>query len=340
MRHSFMSYLHRVIDFIKRNKRIIIFVLQVTVSIVLIIFLLRLINVTDMLFLLKNINIYFFIILLALNTFDRFFMAYKWHLLLKVKDNSISFFSVIKTYYIGTLIGFFLPTTVGGDLVRVVVLRSEKKSGSDVLSSVILERMLGFIAGAILASVTAFFLISFFELNVWRFLGIAGIILLLFVIIIVVSFNKKIIDRIDRNERLSGNFLLSKLKKLYLSYAEYKNHKGVLALFLGLSILEQFVPVIGNYLASLALNLEIPFIYFLLIIPIVQLISKVPVSFEGIGINEGLMVYFFGLLGLSKTGAFSIGMLGHFAVIVATLPGIYFYFRDFRPSLARLRSRD
>jgi len=337
MKRKFNIIVSNILELIKQRRRRFNLIIQIVISIVLIILLLRLINISDMFSLLKSANLYYFILLLALVTVDRIFMAYKWHLLLKVKDKSISLFSAIKTYYIGTLAGFFLPTTVGGDMVRVLKLRSEKKSGTDVLSSVIMERMLGFIASAILAPIAALFLISFLELDVWRFLWIAGAFLFFFIVLIVISFSGFIVRKIDRSNKLSGIFFFGKFKKLYLSYAEYKNHKGFLAVFLILSILEQIMPVIGNYLACRALNLSVPFVYFLLIIPLIQLISRIPISFEGIGVNEGLLVYFFTLLGLSTTGAFTIGLLGHIALIIAALPALYFYIRDIKDSYYRSR---
>ena len=157
MKRRFNIIIHSLLELIKRRKRRFNIIIQLVVSIVLIILLLRLINIPDMFSLLKNVNPYYFILLLALITFDRIFMAYKWHLLLRIKDMSISVFSVIKIYYVGTFIGFFLPTTVGGDMVRVLKLHSEKRRGTDVLSSVIMERILGFIASAILAPIAALF---------------------------------------------------------------------------------------------------------------------------------------------------------------------------------------
>ena len=340
MKHRLNIIASNLLEFIKQRRRRFNLIIQIVISVALIILLLRLINISDMFSLLKRANLYYFILLLALVTVDRIFMAYKWHLLLKVKDKSISLFSAIKTYYIGTLAGFFLPTTVGGDMVRVLKLRSEKKSGTDVLSSVIMERMLGFIASAILAPIAALFLISFLELDVWRFLWIAGAFLLFFIVLIVISFSGFIVRKIDRSKKLSGNIFFGKFKKLYLSYAEYKNHKGLLAVFLILSILEQIMPVIGNYLACRALNLSVPFVYFLLIIPLIQLVSRIPISFEGIGVNEGLLVYFFTLLGLSTTGAFTIGLLGHIALIIAALPALYFYIRDIKNSYYRSKHED
>lgn len=332
MKQKLNLAIHKLLELFNRRRRRFNLIIQLVVTIVLIILLLRLINIPDMLSLLKNVNPFYFTFLLALITCDRIFMAYKWYLLLRAKDMSISLFSTIRAYYTATLIGFFLPTTVGGDAVRVFQIYREKKRGADVLSSVVLERMLGLIASAILAPVTALFLISFFKLNVWSFLVIAGVSLFLLTTIILISFNNIIVQKIDKNERLSKNFIFNKLKKLYLSYAEYKNYKGLLCLFLVLSIVEQLAPVIGNYLASCALNLSVPFIYFLLITPLVQLISRIPITFEGLGITEGLLVYFFTLLGLSKTGAFTIGLIGHIAIILATLPALFFYIKDIRAS--------
>jgi uncharacterized protein (TIRG00374 family) len=340
MKHRFNFIFHRLLKFLKGRKRIFNFVIQLAVSIILIILLLRWISINDMLSLFRNINIYYFILLLALVTFDRIFMAYKWHLLLKIKDTNISLVSAIRTYYIGTFIGSFLPTTVGGDIVRVLKLHSEKRKGTDILSSVILERMLGFIASAILAPIAAIFLISLFNLKIWHFFVIAGALLFFFIILMLIPFSEAIFRKIDKNEKLSRNFLFNKLKNLYLSYTKYKNNKGTLILFLVLSILEQLVPVIGNYLACRALNLSIPFVYFLLIIPLVQLISRIPISFEGFGVNEGLLIYFFSLLGLSKTGAFTIGLLGHIAIIIATLPALFFYFKDIKTSFEHVRRED
>src|SRR4030043_1536911 len=340
MKRKFKIFVSNLLEFIKKRRRRFNLIIQIVISVALIILLLRLINISGMFSLLKRANLYYFILLLALVTVDRIFMAYKWHLLLKVKDKSISLFSAIKTYYIGTLAGFFLPTTVGGDMVRVLKLRSEKKSGTDVLSSVIMERILGFIASAILAPIAALFLISFLELDVWRFLWIAGAFLLFFIVLIVISFSGFIVRKIDRSKKLSKNILFGKFKKLYLSYVEYKNHKGLLAVFLILSILEQIIPVIGNYLACRALNLSVPFVYFLLIIPLIQLISRIPISFEGIGVNEGLLVYFFVLLGLSTTGAFTIGLLGHIAIIIASLSALFFYFIGIHNAFYRSKHED
>src|SRR4030042_1863384 len=89
MKRKFKIFVSNLIEFIKRRRRRFNLIIQIIISVALIILLLRLINISDMFLLLKRTNLYYFILLLALVTVDRIFMAYKWHLLLKGKDAGI-----------------------------------------------------------------------------------------------------------------------------------------------------------------------------------------------------------------------------------------------------------
>lgn len=50
-----------------------------------------------------------------------------------------------------------------------------------------------------------------------------------------------------------------------------------------------------------------------------------PVSVSGFGMVEGLYVAFFGLVGLSSTHSFLLVLVATLSVLVATLPGAWFY---------------
>ncbi len=62
---------------------------------------------------------------------------------------------------------------------------------------------------------------------------------------------------------------------------------------------------------------------------VVSLLSPVDVRWVGYLLAfEGLLMYFFSLLGLSTAGAFSIGLLGHVGMLLACVPGFIFYIWD------------
>lgn len=300
------------------------FFIQLIVSLGLIVALLKIVNPGKVVVLLGSINIWFFILLLLLITFDRIFMAYKWHLLMKAMNIKTSIYDAIRVYYIGTFASFFLPTTVGADLVRVYKLHSEKQEGTKVFSSVIIERLLGLIASALVAVLGILFLIYILKLDIWLFFWSAVLLLILFIIIFIFSFYTHFVFGRRVKQWMKEFPLFEKLKKVYKIYTEYKNKKPLLLFFIILSCLEQLVAVIGDWLASYALGLSIPFIYFLAVVPIVQLFNRIPVSFNGIGVNEALLVYFFALLGLQESAAFTIGLIGHVAILLSVLPVVFY----------------
>lgn len=294
------------------------FILQFLISICLIILLLRIVSPGQVIGLLKNIRPWHFLLLLLVITLDRIFMAYKWHLLLKARGVKVSINDTIRIYYVGTFASFFLPATVGADLVRIYKLHSEKKDGAKIFSSVVLERMLGFIASALVACIGILFLIYILKLDLWRFFWISAALFILFILFLFVSFNSHYIF-----VRRRKGVIYERLEGIYRAYLDYKGHKALLILFVVLSALEQLVPVIANHIAAHAIGLYVPVLYFLAIIPIVQLFTKIPVSFNGIGINEGLLVYFFGILGLQGSNAFTIGLVGHAAILISVLPVVF-----------------
>lgn len=306
-----------------KEKGITKFILQLLVSGGLVLLLLLIIDVKEMFSLIRNINFIFFVCIIGLFSVDRMLMAYKWNLLLKVKGMNIPLKEVVKVYYMGTFMGLFLPTTVGIDVIRGYKLFRDGYQGSDVVSSIIIERFLGFIASAILALISSTLLLFVLDFDIAHIFYLSFGLFVGLILIFILSMKIHIFAKLDRVKSV----FIQKLNKLYNSYRMYQSHKKILVIFLLLSLIEQLVPVFANYLASCALNLSIPLWIFFLVMPIVQLIARMPIpSFNSLGVIEGLMAYLFSILHLSTTHAVTIGLIGQIAILLATLPGIYFIF--------------
>jgi hypothetical protein len=109
------------------------------------------------------------------------------------------------------------------------------------------------------------------------------------------------------------------------AYGEYRNHPLALAWFLLLSIIEQSVPVVGTWLTALAFNIDLSLLESAAIAPLALLFTRIPVSVSGFGVVEGLYVAFFGLVGLSATDSFILGLIANLSIVITTLPGALFY---------------
>lgn len=282
---------------------------------------------------LSEANYWYLLLAILVITFNRFLMAGKWGILLKAKNIRMNIFDLTKIYYIANFLGLFLPPTVGTDIVRAYYVIKKDHSKVDVISSIIVERILGFL--------TLFFA------------ALAGFILFLgevampqehadnlFIIILALALGGSVIFLLSLNDNFTNRMLkflqsfekfrfikkiVSKIEKLIESYRSYKNHKSALTIFLVLTFLEIFTVILWSYISAIALNVNIPFTYFIAFIPILLVLVRLPFTIDGFGLNEGSYVYFLSLIGIVSSVAFSVGFITHIVTIIGILPGGVLY---------------
>ena len=78
-------------------------------------------------------------------------MSYKWNLLINAKGIRLSVWQSFKIYQMSQFLRILLPTGIGGDLYRIYYTSKREGHGEKITASVILERLLGIIAGALFA---------------------------------------------------------------------------------------------------------------------------------------------------------------------------------------------
>jgi glycosyltransferase 2 family protein len=301
--------------------------LKLLVSLLLLLFLLRYVNFNELAFMGKNLSWPFLTLYFILIFVDRLIMAYKWNILLKAKGVSTAWKDLTVIYFKGTLIGNLLPTSLGGDAVRAYELSKVSKNMVEVVSSIIMERFLGFLSSAAMAVIVSPFLILLFP-EFPRFL----LLLLLLSLLAGLLF----FFWITRGEGLPAplSALLAKLHwtekihKIGASFVLYRDHPKALILFFIWSFGEQLLPILSTFLLVLALGLSIPIYYLVPVIPLTQFFARIPISLSGLGIQEGLFISIFSLIGIKATSAFALGLASNLGNILSGLPGAFFYFQN------------
>lgn len=280
-----------------------------------------------------NIAYKYFLGAIVIAIADRILMAYKWNILLKAKEINIPLINLTGIYLVSTFLGLFLPATVGGDAVRAYAVAKGGHKLMDAISSIIVERLFGMISLFIFVLISIFssalvFKGSFF-LDMWDLLILVLILLIILLFIIAISLflpkfaNISVLKRPDN--RIYENRYVSKLMEIYHSYLLFKDKRVELGLFLILSFLENLFPIFWNYFLSLALNINIPLIYLFILTPIVLVLVRLPISFDGIGIQEGAFVFFLSYIGIPKSEALLLGIASHIIAILSILPGGILY---------------
>jgi len=266
----------------------------------------------------------FLLLCIALIAADRFVMAWKWMILLRAQGSGVSFRDITELTFVSTFFGLFLPSILGGDVVRAYSLTKNISDANLSISSVLLDRTIGISSMMAVSLVSA--LVSYRYIADPRILMVVflfAVVFGIFVLLVFSSSGPKLLEMILPLKGLGT--LREKLKGIYDSFLQFKAYKKVLFYAAVLSVTVQIMRIVGVYISSLALNLSTSFVYFLIFIPLTIILSLLPVSIAGIGIREGAYIYFFTRVGMTSSGAFTLALLIYFLTIIATLPGAFIY---------------
>jgi hypothetical protein len=94
---------------------------------------------------------------------------------------------------------------------------------------------------------------------------------------------------------------------------------------LGFAILGHALMILSAYFLSLAFGINSFFWTWLLIMPIVILVTALPISINGWGVREFAMIYLWGLFGIAQSEAFLISVCVGLVAVISSLPGLWFW---------------
>ncbi|MCS7215742.1 MAG: lysylphosphatidylglycerol synthase transmembrane domain-containing protein [Thermodesulfovibrio sp.] len=285
-------------------KQYIKFLIRLTITVLLIIYLFKKIDFSNVLRSIVLINPVVFFLASFLYILSSYISTLRWKIFLSERELKTS--NLFSLYLIGSFFNNFLPGIIGGDIVKIFMLK-EKTGLKQAFASVFMERYTG------LAALLSIGLISFClfypklpkNLLIWSVpasfaLFLSGSILFL----------------------IFGRF---KFFKLWRDYFFSFNIKQIFRAFL-FSILIQLTVINSVYIIFTGLNLPISFFELVIFMPVIILISMLPISVSGIGVREWCFVLFFG----SSTGnsnAIAVSFLWFLSQVFASLIGGIEYLR-------------
>ncbi len=243
--------------------------------------------------------------------------AWRWQRVLEVFDVHVPLRTLTKHYFAGQFVGNVLPSTVGGDVVRVSRGATTTGSGSVAFASVVLERLSGFIALPLLVFIGFLIRPSLVDNNhAWIALAIAFGTLVLLGLILVVAGHPKIAGRFaDRDNwmRFIGavHVGIDRLRR------QPRDAFGVL----GAAVVYQASVVAAVYCAVQALDITIPAAAVIAFIPAVAMGQTIPLSVSGFGVREGLLVLLLHPLGVSTSAAVALGLFWYGMLLIVSLLG-------------------
>ena len=271
-------------------------------------------------------NLKYYIFSIALYVAAQPIRTLRWGILLKKKDVAVSQSKLLFLCFIGTFFSSFLPTIVGGDMVRGYYIFRETNSHEVSFASIIVERLCGLLVVVVTGFAASIYFLIMQGLTPIITISFASCFITFLLLLLV--FNQTLVVRILRPLKFMQRWgIIQRLKEIYQATLSYRSHLRALFWCLALSVLYELIIIYIHYLLSLALAWSIPFNVFVLAVPVITIVSMFPFSFGGLGVREGATVVFFSQYAISAANAVSMSLMSYsIALAAGAIGGIIYVF--------------
>lgn len=244
--------------------------------------------------------------------------AWRWQRVLVVFEEKVRLGALVSHYLAGQFVGNFLPSTIGGDVLRITRLSPSVDSSATSFASVVLERMSGWLILPLMTLVGLILHPGLFDLGVAPrlALGLALVTLAMLVLVLIAAGSQSLAGRFKEHEgwqRFIG--------AVHVGVDNLRRHPRGAAGVVFSAVVYQLSMVLMVFFATRAVGLDIGPMALLAFTPAVLIAQVLPVSLNGLGLREGAFVLFLTPLGVSTTQAVGVGLLVYGMTLTVSLLG-------------------
>ena len=292
------------------------FLLRLIITVAILMVILRAIDAQQIWQILQHAQLNLLALAILLQLGSTAVSAYRWQIIMQNLGFGQNFAFYWKSYFKGMFFNQGLPTSIGGDAVRVLDVAAHGFRKRDVLYGVMVDRAVG-LGALMLLSLLAYVLKpNLLPTQVGRpmlMLIIAGLASFLGLLILgkmqwLNRFPKLVFFKIIAG-RLYQIFHTKRL------------------LLITLSLLIPLLALLGFFATGWALGLRVDLMIYFAIVPVAIILTIIPVSIAGWGVREGALVSLFSLIGADKATVLTMSLLYGLTLILVSLPGLFAFLK-------------
>ncbi len=321
----------------QKTKGYIKLTIKVAVSAGLLYFLLTRINLESFLAAGRNFPMWSLAPLTLLFIGTVFFGSWRWRIFLGAHGVKQSILKGVKLYLVGYFFNNFLPSGVGGDVVRGYSAGKDSGQMSEVYASIAAERLSGLLGTLAIALV--------FMPIVRPPSPLPLVILLLNTVFWTGTILLIFLNLEDFFRRLLGKLPLGighKIADFVEAVRHFRKDKAVLLKGFALSILYQGSLITFVWVVAQVAKVEsIPWSAYFVFVPLVWVISLIPISLNALGVREASFSYFFVMWGASAAKGLLVSLAFFMtSVIAGAIGGIMWAVSGHKAKARELRIED
>jgi glycosyltransferase 2 family protein len=242
------------------------------------------------------------VLILYLSSFG--FNTLRWCILLWAQDVRVNFWQAFRMTWAGSFASNFLPSTIGGDGLRMVGIFRYTNRKTVAIGSVILDRIINMAAMICLLPALPFTLGS----SLMPFLyGFSGGIASTAALVIPAGLK---------------NLFARYFPKVMNAFQDWASRPGTFVYAFLAAWPSNLLPMAGTYLVASQLGMDLSFWQIVAVQTVTYFLSVLPVSVNGYGLREVTYTTLYPALGATLEQAATLALVTRFLMILVTVPGV------------------
>jgi uncharacterized protein (TIRG00374 family) len=244
----------------------------------------------------------------------------RWWLLLRHTGVSVPFRKILPSYYLGVFSNNFLPTSMGGDVIRVIHLKLRGLSAKALVGSAMVDRIIGLTAVVVMGTASVVLSPDIrlgANSKIFMLIFTAAVFAILW-FLLTPAF-------IGLIEKLAQRYRHTRIRKALLEIIaicySYRSTKKLIFAAFGVALVMQGLAIWIYYYLGASIGIELSPMTYYAIIPIVFLATNIPLSIGGLGIREGALVALLVSVNIDTQLAITLSLLFLFVLWLSSVPG-------------------
>jgi uncharacterized protein (TIRG00374 family) len=260
--------------------------------------------------------------------------VWRWGLLLDAQHVTVRFATRLKSYLVATFFNNFLPSNIGGDVIRIRDTAGAAGSKTLATTVVLVDRGLGLLgvvfvaaSGATLAARMSAAIGPMAPGLLW---GVLALAIALAAPVVLLPHG---IGRLLRPLRaIHQEWVEERIERLTSALARFRDQPRALAACFAGAIVVQGL-IVGFYWAiATALGLQVPLAHLAIVVPMSLVVQMLPMSVNGFGVREATFGFYFTRLGQPLESALALSFIGAALIMIFSTSGVPFLLQRRRAS--------
>jgi len=253
--------------------------------------------------------------------------VWRWNLLLKTQRVEITGRSLLGSYLVAAYFNNFLPSNIGGDVIRIADTARVANSKTLAATVVLMDRVLGLIALVFVAALGATVVGRLHQAAapiwaVWLWAGFfAGA-----AATTPAIFAPAAIGRLLRPLTVfHAEWVSDRITTLIAALARFREQPAVLLAAFAGAVSVQAALVLFYFAVAYALHLDVALSDLAVVVPVSFVVQLLPVSVGGFGVREAFFSYYFHRIGQPIEDAVLLSLVAQATLMLFSLSGLAVY---------------